>query len=118
MSSTRLAELHEVSFSHLQKVVQSLQAAGFVATFRGRGGGVELARLPGDLTVGEVVRALEPHLDLVDCFRGGRSRCVLTGGCGLTATLMRAKAAMLAELDGATLESLVGESPRARALMG
>ena len=64
LSSTELAKRYALSHAHVQKVVQSLQNAGFVETFRGRGGGVQLARLPSDIRVGEVVRrALEGVAD-------------------------------------------------------
>lgn len=111
LSSTDLAKRYALSHAHVQKVVQSLQNAGFVETFRGRGGGVQLARLPSDIRVGEVVRALEPNLDFVDCFRPGHSLCRLDGGCALTGTLVRAKSAMLAELDRTTIADIVANSP-------
>lgn len=113
-----LAATHQLSFTHVQKVVQSLEAAGFVETFRGRGGGVTLARLPADVTIGEVVRRLEPHMHLVRCFRPGESGCVLAGGCALTRVLLRAKSAFLTELDGTTLQDVIQGTPRARELAG
>lgn len=116
LSSTDLARRHGLSHPHVQKVVQSLQNSGFVATFRGRGGGVQLARLSCDIRVGEVVRALEPHLDLVECFRPGQSCCRLDGGCSLTRTLVRAKSVFLAELDRTSIADIVESSPAARAL--
>ena len=116
LSSAELAERHGLSHTHVQKVVQSLQSSGFVETFRGRGGGVQLARLPSDIRVGEVVRALEPHLDFVECFRPGQSCCKLDGGCSLTGTLVRAKSAMLAELDRTSIADIVENSPAAHAL--
>lgn len=111
LSAQDIARRHAVSYAHVQKVVQSLQAAGFVDTFRGRGGGVQLARAPEDIRIGDVVRALEPHLDFVECFREGKARCLLTGGCALTATLRRARDAMLAELDRTTLAEILRGSP-------
>lgn len=111
VSARDLASTYAISYSHVQKVVQSLEAHGFVSTRRGRGGGVALARLPHDVTVGEVVRALEPHMDLVGCFRPGHSGCALEGGCELTGALVRAKAAFLAELDAATLGDVIARSP-------
>jgi len=116
LSSNDLAKRYGLSHTHVQKVVQSLQNAGFVETFRGRGGGVQLARLPSDIRVGEVVRALEPNLDFVECFRPGHSQCRLDGGCALTGTLVRAKSAMLAELDRTTIADIVAGSPAIEAL--
>lgn len=102
VSAAEIAERHRVSFAHVQKVVQALQRHGFVHTHRGRGGGIELARPADQLTVGAVVRALEP-LALVECFDPARDRCVLSGACGLAGALHRAREAFLRELDGVTL---------------
>ena len=116
--SKELASLHGLSFYHVQKVVQSLETAGFVETFRGRGGGVSLARSPSEMTVGDVVRGLETHMDLVSCFRAGESGCVLDTGCALKKVLRRARGAFMAVLDGTTLEDVIRATPRALEIAG
>jgi len=109
-----LASVHGLSFTHVQKVVQSLESAGFVETFRGRGGGVSLARDLADVTIGDVIRMLEPDLHLVRCFRAGPSGCALEGGCALTSVLRRARAAFLAELDSSSLQDVIDRTPHVR----
>ena len=94
-----------VSANHLTKVVQTLQGAGWVRTTAGRGGGVELAVEPAAVSVGDVVRVMEPDLGLVECMRDG-GECVLEGPCRLVGALRRARSAFLDELDGVTLASL------------
>lgn len=111
LSAQEISRRYSLSHSHVQKVMQSLEAAGFVRTYRGRGGGAQLARLPEDITVGEVVRALEPNLHFVPCFRPGASDCALAGGCSLTQVMLRAKSAMLAELDRTDLAEIISDSP-------
>lgn len=112
LSAADIAERHGISYAHVQKVVQSLQAAGFVDTFRGRGGGVVLSRPPGEIRVGEVVRALEPHFHMAECFRAEAPRCRLFPGCALTKVLDRGKEAMLEELDRHTLAEIAASTPR------
>ena len=116
-SARELADHHRLSFSHVQKVVQSLEAADLVRTFRGRGGGVTLAGAAEDVTIGRVVRALEPHMDLVRCFRDGESGCVLDGGCALAGVLREARSVFLETLDAHTLDEMVARTPRARELV-
>jgi len=111
LSSHDIAIRHRVSFTHLQKVIRRLQHAGFVRTFRGRSGGVELARDPAEIRVGDVVRALEPHLHIVPCLQHGNLECRLTGGCALTLVVANAWDAMLRELDATTLDALITGSP-------
>lgn len=110
-SARELAELHNLSFTHVQKVVQQLDAAGFVDTVRGRGGGVTLAPGTSERSIGDVVRALEPHMHLVRCLREGESGCVLQGECALTGVIVSARAAFLRELDAATLADVAARTP-------
>jgi Rrf2 family nitric oxide-sensitive transcriptional repressor len=99
-----IATAHGISRSHVGKVMFALSAAGFVNAQRGRGKLTTLARSPEQITVGEVVRALEP-LGLTECF-GPDSACSLTNACGLQGALERAGEAFLQSLDSTTLESL------------
>lgn len=107
LSAGEIAERHRVSHTHVQKVVQTLRREGFVVTRRGPTGGVRLARPAQEIRLGDVVRAMEPHLSLVECFEPGSS-CVLASACGLTGVLGRALRAFLAELDGVTLAEVAG----------
>ena len=88
----------KLSYHHVAKVAQALVREGFVTSRRGRSGGVELARAPEEITLGEVVRALDRGLQLADC-----ANCVLRGDCGTSGLLAEALAAFLAVLDRTTL---------------
>jgi len=87
-----------LSYNHVAKVAQALGRAGFIMSHRGRSGGVSLARPAADITLGEVVRALEPNLRLAGC-----ASCELRGDCNSSSILADALAAFLAVLDGKTL---------------
>jgi Rrf2 family protein len=55
----RLAELHDVSASYLAKQLQALSRAGLVRSTQGAAGGYVLTRSPEDLTVLDVVEAVD-----------------------------------------------------------
>ncbi len=95
-----------ISRNHLAKVAQRLQAEGFVETFRGRRGGMRLAKPPAEIVVGDVVRRLENLDSFVGCFAGG-SGCAAQSMCGLKPVLGGALQAFLAHLDRVTLADLV-----------
>ncbi|WP_166443735.1 RrF2 family transcriptional regulator [Rhabdaerophilum calidifontis] len=46
---------------NLFKLMKIIAKCGFVASARGRGGGVRLAMAPGDISVGQVLRRVEPR---------------------------------------------------------
>lgn len=110
-SIREIAEAFGVSENHLMKVVHRLGQAGLLHTQRGRHGGLRLADDPARTRLGDVVRAMEEDMALVECFTE-RSTCPMTGACALAGALDRARAAFLAELDRCTLADLV---PRTRA---
>ncbi len=102
-SSAELATKLEVSRDHLVKVLQRLAAGGYVATTRGAGGGVSLARAPEDIRLGEVLAWLEQGQAIAECFRADDGHCVLTPHCALRSRLERARRAFYAELDSSSL---------------
>jgi Rrf2 family transcriptional regulator, nitric oxide-sensitive transcriptional repressor len=111
-----VARAYAVSENHLMKVAHLLGQAGMLRTTRGRGGGLSLARPPAEITVGEVVRRMEPDMDLVPCFADGR--CTILGACRLRQRLHAAQAAFLAVLDDTTLAELAEPAPELRRLLG
>ena len=112
-TTDEIASQFAISRHHLMKVVRDLAAAGFVTTQRGAKGGFRLARPAEDITLGEVVRALESREALVECFREDGGACVLTPLCRLHGRLAAAREAFLRELDSTTLaECAYPHAPR------
>lgn len=115
---SELAEYYQLSRNHLVKVVNALGKHGFIVTTRGKGGGVRLAREPRDISVGDVVRRMETHFDVVECLRESYSHpaCKALPFCGLRKAVQLATERFLSDLDGHTLASVVpptltGKSP-------
>jgi Rrf2 family nitric oxide-sensitive transcriptional repressor len=108
-----IARHYRISRNHLAKVAQRLQSEGFVTTYRGRGGGMRLAKDPGDIRVGDIVRKFESLDGFISCMPGG-SGCVINGVCGLKGALYNAIAAFLDQLDGFTLDDIIPQPARLR----
>jgi len=113
-----IAGAYGISTHHLAKVAKHLARGGFIRSHRGRTGGLELAKAPSKINVGEVVRFSEPTLDLLECFDGATSACPLTGGCRLERKLHDARAAFLAVLDRTTLAELTENAPLLASRLG
>lgn len=108
-SVDQIARQYGISRNHLAKVAQKLQNEGLVVTFRGRGGGMRLARPADQIAVGDVVRRFENLDSFVGCLPGGGG-CAVNGLCGLKPALSGALEAFLARLDGYRLSDLVPDS--------
>ena len=110
LSVDEIARRYGISRNHLAKVVQRLQSEGYVTTYRGRGGGMRLARPADEIIVGEVVRRFENLESFVGCFASG-SGCAVNGLCALKPALNGAVDAFLAHLDGFKLTDLIPDRP-------
>ncbi len=100
------AKVYEISRAHLMKVANQLTRAGYLTAVRGRSGGLELAKRPDKIRLGDVVRATEPDFALVECFAPD-NQCRITPRCRLRGALNEALAAFIATLDRYTLADLV-----------
>lgn len=114
----QLSQVHSISFHHLAKTARALAKRGWVETSRGRTGGLRLAISPADLTVGQVIRELEPSLAVVECFDTVKNRCHLSPACQLKDSLSKALEAFLSELDRVSLADLVTDRPALSRLYG
>ncbi|MCK9607173.1 MAG: Rrf2 family transcriptional regulator [Methylomonas sp.] len=114
-----LAEFFAISKNHLVKVVHNLGLKGFVRTVRGKGGGIRLASPADQISVGSVVRELEGHFQMAECFNPSKQgQCVFQPNCGLTGLLGRAVGQFLQVLDGAKLSDLLSKESLAHGLAG
>jgi Rrf2 family protein len=75
-----IARRQEISLPYLEQLVTPLIAAGLVKSTRGTRGGVSLARLPSEIRLSEVVRALEGSLAPVECVNDP-TLCHRSDGC-------------------------------------
>ena len=107
---TEIADAHDISRSHLTKIVVALSDQGLLETTRGRGGGLRLLKPAKDIVLGEVVRKTETDFTMVECFAPATGSCRLSGHCRLMTVLQEALQSYLKVLDGVTLADLVPSS--------
>lgn len=112
VSVDEVSRAYGISRHHLVKVVQRLVEQDLVASSRGRGGGLRLKRRPADINVGALVRATEPHLNIVECFDRASNTCPIDQACGLKRVLKDAQRAFLDVLDASTLADFVPRAPQ------
>ena len=67
LSIAQLSERQGISYSYLEQLISLLKKSHLVSASRGAAGGYKLARPPEDITVGEVLKALEGSTALVEC---------------------------------------------------
>ncbi len=67
MSVREIAALQGVPYDYLAKIFTKLSKAGLVASTEGKGGGFMLARLPEQITVLDIVTAIDGPKSIFDC---------------------------------------------------
>jgi len=106
VSAREVAEAFHVSRDHVTKSMQGLVTLGALRSTPGRNGGFEMDRHPSELRLGDVVRRMEPSIQMAECFSAD-SACPLTPDCTLATALLQAREAFFASLNRYTLEDLV-----------
>jgi Rrf2 family iron-sulfur cluster assembly transcriptional regulator len=109
-----LAEISQcqgISLSYLEQLFAKLRKHGLVEGVRGPGGGYRLARSAGQVTVAEIITAVDEKLDATRC--GGRENCQGGRRCLTHELWSELSQQIFSFLEGITLAQFV-ERPRVR----
>jgi Rrf2 family iron-sulfur cluster assembly transcriptional regulator len=68
-----ISERQHISLSYLEQLFGKLRRAKLVSSVRGPGGGYNLARTATEVTVAEIIAAVDEPLDATQC--GGKENC-------------------------------------------
>lgn len=102
-----IVRAQEVPPSYLEQILRTLRQAGLVVTVRGAHGGYCLARPPQEITVGQVVRALDGPIAPVACAsESGPVSCEQATVCPTRRAWLRLRDGIAAALDGTTIADL------------
>lgn len=79
VSASLLEKQIAVSGKYIEKIMRMLSTRDIVIATRGANGGYTLARAPKDITIGEIVRALEDDMEIIECVKEkGKCKCCPT----------------------------------------
>jgi len=80
IATSAIAEEQKIPPSFLAKIISQLSVAGLLHTSRGARGGVMLAREPKEITLLEVVEAIDGPIQLNECVHDS-SACAFSDDC-------------------------------------
>lgn len=111
VSIASIAARQKISESYLEQLIPKLRKAGMISSVRGAGGGYMLAKPASEISVGDILRALEGSLDPVDCAGlPGASGCTSSGGCVTKYVWQKINESINQTVDGMNLEELIRET--------
>lgn len=104
-----IASVQKVSRKYLEQIVRPLREAGLVTSRRGFGGGYSLATSPNQVTVGDIVRAVEGPVIPVECAGVEEIPGHCPDNCRARGVWQKVGEAIDTVLDSVTLEGLLHE---------
>ena len=106
-----IAERQSIPEAYLEQLISPLRKSGLVKSVRGAQGGYLLARPPEAITVGEVMRALEGDLNLVDCL-AEEDACERACACATRIVWRRVNDGLKQIVDSITLREIIDDYER------
>lgn len=101
-----VAEAQAIPEAYLEQFLCTLRRAGLVVSARGAQGGYMLSRPPGEITVGDILRALEGGLTLLDCL-DEEDACGKSCDCPSRKIWQRLRDGINEIVDGITLDDML-----------
>ena len=71
-----ISERQEISLAYLEQIFGALRRAGLVTSIRGRSGGYQLARAPGEISINAIMSAVDEGMAMIRCDGEGQGGCV------------------------------------------
>ncbi len=103
VSASTLESHISVSGKYLEKIMRMLSRRGIVTANRGATGGYFLAKTPEQITIGQIVRALEDDMEIIECVKDdGKCKC-----CPSSGVWKKLYAGINGILDGMTLRQMI-----------
>jgi FeS assembly SUF system regulator len=105
-SAAWLAEEIHLAVPTVSKILKILAEAELVISFRGQGGGYKLAKNAAEITIAEVVSAMEGKLAMTECC-SPKNRCVLDSLCTVKENWRVINQLISSVLAGLTLHDMI-----------
>ena len=112
LSSSKITEAEKLPAHYGETIVNSMRHAELLTATKGKNGGYRLARAPDQISVADVVLAIDGHTTPVECVRGAGRRCTECPEdlpCLLRRMFARANERLVEEYRSVTLADLLAE---------
>lgn len=113
---SEIAVRQNISISYLEQLSGKLRKAGIIKSLRGAKGGYKLSKPAEEISVGEILRALEGNLNPVDCAEvtGEGESCSGSGLCVTKYVWKRISDSINNTVNSLMLSELLEENERIR----
>ena len=109
-SAREIAGLYDVPIELMAKVLQRLVQKGLLESHQGTRGGYKLARVPSQISVADVIQAIEGPVTVTACTTED-GQCEQFSKCNVRDPLFRVRERILAALGECTIAELASDPP-------
>jgi Rrf2 family protein len=109
-SAREIAGSYDVPIELMAKVLQRLVQKGLLESHQGTRGGYKLARVPSQISVADVIQAIEGPVTVTACTTE-EGQCEQFSKCNVRDPLFRVRERILAALDECTIAELASDPP-------
>ncbi len=106
VSLKTIEENQKISRNYLQQLMPPLKNKNLLRVAKGKSGGFMLARPPSEITIGDIIRAQEGEIDLVECV-GEDGLCDFESECPSREIWAEASRRLDEYFDSLTLEDVL-----------
>lgn len=103
-----ISERQDVSVAYLEQILSTLRRAGLIASVKGPGGGYRLSFAPSDISISQILRALEGPVAITSCMDPAAG-CVRADKCVSHLLWKSLGEKIEGFLDTITLDTLLAE---------
>lgn len=111
VSAQDLAARAHLELPTVSKLLKQLAHAGLVDSFRGVNGGYRLARAPREISIAEIVIAMEGPIGMTQC-SAQAGLCEHETHCGVRVNWRRINQAIAGALESVTLDDMIRPMPK------
>ena len=104
--TSQIAEDQEIPPSFLAKIISQLSIAGLINTSRGARGGVKLARSPEEISLLDVVEAIDGPINLNECV-ADPDACAFGDNCPIHEIFSDARQELVRKLSASTFDKML-----------
>jgi Rrf2 family protein len=109
-ATSQIAQEQRIPPSFLAKIVSQLSVAGLLQTSRGARGGVSLAKPPAEISVLEVVEAIDGPIYLNECVGDHGSSCIFGEDCPMRPVWCDAQTELVNRLKNTTFAQFLPQA--------
>jgi Rrf2 family protein len=107
-TAKEIAAVHHISYDLLAKVLQKLVRADVIKSVQGMRGGYYLARSPGEVTIGSIIRSIENEKPMIaECYHEGKGNCSIFENCSLRQPLGKVQKNLNDVFENTTIAEMV-----------